>query len=101
MLTVCSLTWQEPVKYTLSTKMAFTGVQAQLSQYELKRLEEKKNKKKKPGGKTKDIQRLFYGVLVVFKTNRVKQLLQQEKSAGLGSGIISTAAGKLGRRKGK
>lgn len=51
--------------------------------------------------KARKIQKLIYGVLSVFKTNSAKQLLQQEESASLASGIISTAAGKLGRWKGK
>ena len=51
--------------------------------------------------KAREIQTRFYGVLSGFKTNSAKQLLQQEESASLASWIISTAAGKLGRWKGK
>lgn len=74
-------------------KRAFTGIK-------LNGLNESTSVQSK-GCKTKDIQQLIYGVLSVFKTNRAKQLLQQEKSVGLVSGIISTAAGKLGCWKGK
>ena len=89
-VTVCSLTWQEPVKYTLGTNSFLFLFFLQASSLTASvRVQSYKGGE----GNTKDIQRLFYGCI---QNKQSKQLLQQEKSGGLASGIISTAAGKPG-----
>lgn len=91
-VTVCSLTWQQPVKYTLSTKQLLQARSLTASM---------RAQTYKVGGVRQKIFNDSFMETWLYSKQTEKQLLQQEKSAGLASGIISTAAGKLGCWKGK
>ena len=92
MLTVCSVTWRGPVKYTFSTKQHLPGTGSTASSAA---------KKKKKVRKTRDIQQLLYGVFfsaLQSKQSEAAAPTREIYRPGKGE-IISTAAGKPGRKE--